>query len=112
MYWFTVGLIIGCILSFQSIGFGSLTPESVVRTTTVDLDNKELNQEQLNECFRLAEDRDLLDFGLIPEFVGRFPRVCPFHCLDENMLVQVLTEPKNALLKQYKHLFALNKVRY
>lgn len=93
------------------MGFGAPTnePESS-RPNPTDFEGKELNQDQINECFKLVEDRDLLEFGLIPEFVGRFPRVCPFHCLDEDMLVQVLTEPQNALLKQYKHMFALNKV--
>lgn len=76
----------------------------------MDLHAKELNHDQINECYRLVESRDLMDFGLIPEFVGRFPRVCSFHLLDEDMLVKVLTEPHNALLKQFKHMFSLNKV--
>jgi len=53
---------------------------------------------------------DLMDYGLIPEFVGRLPMVVSLEALDKPALIQVLTEPKNALVKQYERLFAMDKV--
>jgi len=53
---------------------------------------------------------DLLEFGLIPEFVGRLPMVVGLHSLDEEALVRILTEPKNALLKQYQRYFSIDGV--
>jgi len=52
----------------------------------------------------------LLKFGLIPEFVGRLPVVVSLHELTEEVLVRILTEPKNALVKQYKKLFEIDHV--
>ena len=52
--------------------------------------------------------QDLLKFGLIPEFVGRLPIVVTLHPLDRNALIQILTEPKNALVKQYQKLFEMD----
>ena len=57
-----------------------------------------------------VESRDLIEFGMIPEFVGRFPVVVPFHSLTENMLVQILTQPQNALVTQYQKLFSMDSV--
>ncbi|XP_075535729.1 caseinolytic protease chaperone subunit isoform X2 [Dermacentor variabilis] len=57
-----------------------------------------------------VEARDLIEFGMIPEFVGRFPVLVPFHSLSEDMLVQILTEPRNALVPQYQMLFGMDKV--
>ncbi|KAL1475391.1 hypothetical protein MTO96_019831 [Rhipicephalus appendiculatus] len=59
---------------------------------------------------RGVEARDLIEFGMIPEFVGRFPVLVPFHSLSEDMLVQILTEPRNALVPQYQMLFGMDKV--
>ena len=56
------------------------------------------------------EPEDLIKFGLIPEFVGRLPVVSNLHELDEEALVKILTEPKNALVEQYKYLFNLDNV--
>jgi ATP-dependent Clp protease ATP-binding subunit ClpX len=58
-----------------------------------------------------VEPDDLLQFGLIPEFIGRLPVVSALHDLDEGMLVQVLTEPKNALVKQYQALMGMEDVK-
>ncbi|XP_061953515.1 CLP protease regulatory subunit CLPX1, mitochondrial-like [Populus nigra] len=58
-----------------------------------------------------AESSDLVSYGLIPEFVGRFPILVSLAALTEDQLVQVLTEPKNALGKQYKKLFQMNDVK-
>ncbi|KAJ6887880.1 ATP-dependent Clp protease ATP-binding subunit clpX-like [Populus alba x Populus x berolinensis] len=58
-----------------------------------------------------AESSDLVSYGLIPEFVGRFPILVSLSALTEDQLVQVLTEPKNALGKQYRKLFQMNGVK-
>ncbi len=62
------------------------------------------------ELMRLVTADDLLRYGLIPEFVGRMPVVVSVDPLDAKMLVKILTEPKNAIIKQYQKLFALDKV--
>ncbi|KAG5520286.1 hypothetical protein RHGRI_033007 [Rhododendron griersonianum] len=58
-----------------------------------------------------VESSDLIAYGLIPEFIGRFPILVSLSALTEDQLVQVLTEPKNALGKQYKKLFSMNNVK-
>jgi len=63
------------------------------------------------ELLREVEPEDLLKFGLIPEFVGRLPVVATLEDLDEAALVKILTEPKNALVKQYQRLFEMEDVR-
>ncbi|HEY8037365.1 MAG TPA: ATP-dependent Clp protease ATP-binding subunit ClpX [Methylobacter sp.] len=61
----------------------------------------------IGQLFAEVEAEDLIKYGLIPEFVGRLPVIATLEELDENALVQILTEPKNALVKQYKHLFEM-----
>ena len=61
----------------------------------------------IGETFKSLEPEDLLKFGLIPEFVGRLPVLATLEDLDEDALVTILTEPKNALVKQYQRLFEL-----
>jgi ATP-dependent Clp protease ATP-binding subunit ClpX len=80
-----------------SIGFGA----------TVDSPE----DRKIGELFRNVEPEDLLKFGLIPEFVGRLPVIATLEDLDEAALVQILTEPKNALVKQYQRLFEMENVR-
>ncbi|HEV8388653.1 MAG TPA: ATP-dependent Clp protease ATP-binding subunit ClpX [Dongiaceae bacterium] len=63
------------------------------------------------EVLREVEPEDLLKFGLIPEFVGRLPVVATLEDLDEPALIKILTEPKNALVKQYQRLFEMEDVR-
>ncbi len=78
-----------------------------------DASSADIGDEELQESDRLlaqVEARDLIDFGIIPEFVGRFPIITAFHSLNESMLTRILTEPKNALLSQYKLLFEVDKV--
>ncbi|KPL55258.1 MULTISPECIES: ATP-dependent Clp protease ATP-binding subunit ClpX [Hyphomicrobiales] len=60
--------------------------------------------------FRMVEPEDLLKFGLIPEFIGRLPIVATLEDLDEEALVKILTEPKNALARQYQRLFEMEGV--
>ncbi len=62
------------------------------------------------ELFRGVEPEDLLKFGLIPEFVGRLPVLATLEDLDEPALIKILTEPKNALVKQYQRLFDMENV--
>ena len=64
----------------------------------------------MSALLREVEPEDLIKFGLIPEFVGRLPVVATLEELDEAALVQILTEPKNALTKQYQKLFAMEGV--
>jgi ATP-dependent Clp protease ATP-binding subunit ClpX len=59
------------------------------------------------ESFADVRAEDLIKYGLIPEFVGRLPVVATLEELDESALIQILTEPRNALIKQYKHLFEM-----
>ena len=65
----------------------------------------------LGDVLAQVQPEDLLKFGLIPEFVGRLPVVATLHDLDEAALVRILTEPKNAIIKQYQKYFELEKVR-
>ena len=60
---------------------------------------------------REVKSEDLRYFGLIPEFIGRFPVVTALEALDEAALVKILTEPRNSLIKQYQKLFAYDNVR-
>ncbi|THF62743.1 ATP-dependent Clp protease ATP-binding subunit ClpX [Pseudothauera rhizosphaerae] len=64
----------------------------------------------LTETFRQVEPEDLVKFGLIPEFVGRLPVVATLQELDEDALIKILVEPKNALVKQYQKLFSMEGV--
>lgn len=61
----------------------------------------------VGELFAEVEAEDLIKYGLIPEFVGRLPVVATLEELDEKALIKILTEPKNALVKQYEHLFEM-----
>jgi ATP-dependent Clp protease ATP-binding subunit ClpX len=63
--------------------------------------------QNVGEIFSDVRAEDLIKYGLIPEFVGRLPVVATLEELDEAALIQILTEPKNALVKQYKHLFEM-----
>ena len=79
-----------------SIGFGAdVTPAE---------------ERQTGEILREVEPEDLLKFGLIPEFVGRLPVLATLSDLDEDALVEILTRPKNALVKQYQRLFEMESV--
>ncbi|MBS3963490.1 MAG: ATP-dependent Clp protease ATP-binding subunit ClpX [Methylomonas sp.] len=73
---------------------------------SADVKTKDDNQ-NLGEIFADVRAEDLIKYGLIPEFVGRLPVIATLDELDEAALVQILTEPRNALIKQYKHLFEM-----
>jgi ATP-dependent Clp protease ATP-binding subunit ClpX len=69
------------------------------------------DERRTGEVLRAVEPEDLLKFGLIPEFIGRLPVIATLEDLDEPALVQILTEPKNALVKQYQRLFEMEDVK-
>ena len=71
---------------------------------------KEKSNDDVGEMFHKALPQDLIKFGLIPEFVGRVPVVVSLDSLDEEVLVRILKEPKNAIIKQYQALFGLDEV--
>ena len=76
--------------------------------------NETTNSDEMkdkDELLQSLETQDLVNFGMIPEFVGRMPVVVSIHSLSEDSLVTILTEPRNALFKQYQHLFSMDDVR-
>jgi ATP-dependent Clp protease ATP-binding subunit ClpX len=80
----------------KSMGFGA------------DIQSKEVKE--IGELLKHIQPEDLLKFGLIPEFVGRLPVIVTLNQLDKDALVEILTKPKNALVKQYKELFMMDGV--
>ena len=74
-------------------------------------DVKDDENRGVGEVFQELEPEDLLKFGLIPEFVGRLPVIATLTDLDEEALVTILTEPKNALVKQYQRLFDIESAQ-
>ena len=68
-------------------------------------------QEDLGAIFEKVEPEDLIKYGLIPEFVGRLPIVSSLHELNKEAMVRILTEPKNALIKQYQKLFSMEDTK-
>ena len=73
-----------------------------------DIEKKD--QKDMAELLQQVQPEDLLKFGLIPEFIGRLPVIVPLHPLNEAALVKILTDPKNALVKQYQKLLAMDNV--
>jgi ATP-dependent Clp protease ATP-binding subunit ClpX len=74
-------------------------------------DVRDESKKTIGEYFKELEPEDLLKFGLIPEFVGRLPVIATLEDLDEDALVTILTQPKNALVKQYQRLFELEDAK-
>ncbi len=89
--------IIGDRLQGKSIGFGAHVAAP--------------DERRAGEVLRSCEPEDLLRFGLIPEFIGRLPVIATLGDLDEPALIKILTEPKNALVKQYQRLFEMEGVK-
>ncbi|MDP2904059.1 MAG: ATP-dependent Clp protease ATP-binding subunit ClpX [Methylovulum sp.] len=73
--------------------------------------NQTTDKPSLEDMLNATQPSDLRKFGLIPEFIGRFPVLAPLEPLDVDALIRVLTEPKNALVKQYQQLFAYEGVQ-
>jgi ATP-dependent Clp protease ATP-binding subunit ClpX len=88
--------IIGARTGRKALGFGA--------------EIKSRHQRALGEILAQVQPQDLLKFGLIPEFVGRLPVIATLDELDEEALVKILTEPKNALVKQYQKLLEMDRV--
>jgi ATP-dependent Clp protease ATP-binding subunit ClpX len=72
---------------------------------------KSRDERRIGDLLSLIQPEDLLKYGLIPEFVGRLPVIATLHDLDDQALVRILKEPKNAIIKQYQKYFDLEKVR-
>ncbi|KAE9321104.1 ATP-dependent Clp protease ATP-binding subunit [Phytophthora fragariae] len=87
--------------SQSSIGFGAQMPNMRLK-----------DSDQIGQLLSQAEPEDLVSYGLIPEFIGRFPMLVSTTGLSKDELVQVLTEPRNSLVRQYKALFALSDVEF
>ncbi|XP_039495811.1 ATP-dependent Clp protease ATP-binding subunit clpX-like, mitochondrial isoform X1 [Drosophila santomea] len=98
-------------LNEKYLGFGmpstSGSGRRAAQSAASPMDN---DQEERDKCLTKVQARDLVEFGMIPEFVGRFPVIVPFHSLNVSMLVRILTEPRNALVPQYKALLGLDEV--
>ena len=103
------------VLLLQVIGFGAPTSDRGSKEKELDIfknyqpDVRDDNAER-DKLLSKVEARDLVEFGMIPEFVGRLPVVVSLHSLDEESLVKILTEPRNALVPQYQALFNMDKV--
>ncbi len=89
--------IIGNRIGKKGIGFGA------------EVQSKK--DDKIDQMIEKIEPHDLMKFGLIPELIGRLPAIVGLHSLDEDALVRILTEPKNALVKQYQKLFVLDGVK-
>jgi len=82
-----------------------------IKVMGFEADIKGKGELDINEIMSLVQPEDLIRFGLIPEFVGRIPILATLNELSLDALVRILTEPKNALIKQYKKLFELEDVK-
>lgn len=80
------------------------------RTMGFGADIKKAEEKDMAEILKEVEPEDLLKFGLIPEFIGRLPVIVSLHPLKEDALVRILTEPKNALIRQYQKLLKMDQV--
>ncbi len=81
--------------------------KNTIGFSTSQQDEKEVVKDEL---YSMVQPEDLLKFGLIPELIGRIPIIAPMHSLNEEALKNILTEPKNAILKQFKKLFMMEGV--
>jgi len=81
------------------------------KTVGFNSDSVARKEQKIGEVFGLVEPEDLIKYGLIPEFIGRMPVVAALDELDEAVLIKILTEPKNALMKQYQKLLSFDNVR-
>jgi ATP-dependent Clp protease ATP-binding subunit ClpX len=89
------------------VGLDNIIARRVGRKTIGFGSNPEHRELHLGELLGRVTSDDLLEFGMIPEFIGRLPVLAPLDPLDEDSLVRILTEPRNALVRQYKKLFEM-----
>jgi ATP-dependent Clp protease ATP-binding subunit ClpX len=87
--------------------------EKRLRERTIGFGSKVIPREERNigEILRMVESEDLIHFGLIPEFLGRLPIISTLDELSQSSLIKILTEPKNALVKQFQKLFEIEGVK-
>ena len=96
------------------IGFGS--PDSSTTSPTTgpnqqqQLSDNLAEEQHKDQLIASVESRDLMSYGMIPEFVGRFPMIVSLSSLDRDSLVDILTEPQDALVGQYQKLFEMDRV--
>jgi ATP-dependent Clp protease ATP-binding subunit ClpX len=102
-----VGLerVVGRRVGKKALGFKALTEKQLAEGLV------DVRQQRDTDLLRQAEPQDLIKFGLIPEFVGRLPVIGILDELDEVALVEILTKPRNAILKQYQKLFEYEGVK-
>ncbi|MFT5882893.1 MAG: ATP-dependent Clp protease ATP-binding subunit ClpX [Crocinitomicaceae bacterium] len=81
------------------------------RTLGFKVSEEDVSDKEDRELLTMVQPEDLLHFGLIPEFIGRLPVFSALRRLDEDELVKILTEPKNAMVKQYQKLLSMNDVK-
>src|SRR6266705_66395 len=89
------------------VGLDNIIARRVGRKTIGFGSNPEHREQEMGELLGKVTSDDLLEFGMIPEFIGRLPVLAPLDPLDEESLVRILTEPRNALVRQYKKLFEM-----
>src|SRR6516162_3116514 len=89
------------------VGLENIIARRVGRKTIGFGSNPEQREEKLGELLGKVTSDDLIEFGMIPEFVGRLPVLAPLDPLDEEALIRILTEPRNALVRQYQKLFEM-----
>ncbi|CDW58084.1 ATP dependent Clp protease ATP binding subunit [Trichuris trichiura] len=110
--------IVGRRKHSKYLGFGTSPSEGLPgRRTATETDAGNFSEgldsvEEMAEkdaLLREVEAHDLIEFGMIPEFVGRFPVLVQFHSLNQELLIRILTQPRNSLISQYKALFKMDK---
>ena len=104
----------GAFVGLEKIIARRVGKKSLGFRTGSELEQEEATLQTSKRNFELvseAQPEDLIKFGLIPEFVGRLPVMGVLQSLDENALVEILTRPKNAIVKQYQRLFEFENVR-
>jgi ATP-dependent Clp protease ATP-binding subunit ClpX len=89
------------------VGLDNIIARRVGRKTIGFGSNPEQREHQLGELLSKVTSDDLIEFGMIPEFIGRLPVIAPLDPLDEDSLIRILTEPRNALVRQYQKLFEM-----
>ncbi|MDE7210992.1 MAG: ATP-dependent Clp protease ATP-binding subunit ClpX [Lachnospiraceae bacterium] len=92
-------------------GLGKVIKERLNKASTIGFSGELKDKyDKEKNILKYATAEDLREFGMIPEFLGRLPVVCTLEDLSRDMLVSILTQPKNAIIKQYKKLFAMDEV--
>lgn len=110
-----LGFALGTSNDEKSPGRRAAALEDLAQMTSsgygpVSLENDDDEFKEKDALLSDVEPRDIIEFGMIPEFVGRFPVLVPFHCLSEQLLIKILSQPKNSIVAQYKKLFDIDKI--